>query len=64
MQGKYTGMTILEGSHLSFNVIRNKLTPRLGSLVPVLADEVDYALNLEIPPCKCEPLLELFVVHD
>ncbi|KAI1464315.1 cytochrome P450 [Daldinia caldariorum] len=52
MQGKYTGMTILLGSHLSFNVIRNKLTPRLGSLLPTLAEELNYSLGVEMPPCK------------
>lgn len=45
-------MNILVGSHLSFNVIRNKLTPKLGSMVPLLAEELDYALGVEIPSCK------------
>lgn len=45
-------MTILVGSHLSFNAVRNKLTPRLGLMLPALDDELDYGLGIEIPSCK------------
>lgn len=45
-------MTILVGSHLSFNAVRNKLTPRLGRILPALVDEIDYGLGIEIPSCK------------
>ncbi|KAI1273002.1 cytochrome P450 [Xylaria sp. FL0933] len=54
MHGKYTGMNILLGTHLSFNVVRNKLTPKLGSIIPLLAEELEYALSVEIPPCRGE----------
>lgn len=47
-------MDILLGTHLSFNVIRNKLTPRLGSTIPLLAEELEYAVGIEIPPCQGE----------
>ncbi|KAI1738014.1 cytochrome P450, partial [Xylaria scruposa] len=52
LHGAYTGMDILLGTHLSFNVIRNKLTPRLGSTIPLLAEELEYAFGVEIPPCQ------------
>lgn len=45
-------MTILLGTHLSFNVIRNKFTPRLGSMVDTFASEVERALDVEMPSCK------------
>lgn len=45
-------MTVLLGTHLSFNVIRNKFTPRLGSVVATFASEVEYALDVEMPACK------------
>lgn len=52
MHGDITGMNIITNSHLSFNVIRNKFTPRLGSMVPTFLEEVDYALKKEMSPCK------------
>lgn len=52
MLGTYTGMQILEGSHLSFNTIRNKLTPQIGAMIPLLVDELDHALSVELPSCE------------
>jgi hypothetical protein len=46
--GEYTGMNILVGSHLSFSVIRNKLTLKIGNMVPIIEDEVSYALKEEL----------------
>ncbi|RYC60678.1 hypothetical protein CHU98_g5548 [Xylaria longipes] len=39
-------MDILLGTHLSFNVIRNKLTPRLGSTIPLLAEELEIMTRI------------------
>ncbi|KAH8168206.1 hypothetical protein CIB48_g10 [Xylaria polymorpha] len=39
-------MDILLGTHLSFNVIRNKLTPRLGSTIPLLAEELEIMARI------------------
>ena len=44
-------MNVLIGSHLSFNVIRSKLTPRLGDIIPSLAEELCHGLSTEIPCC-------------
>ncbi|KAI0474456.1 cytochrome P450 [Xylaria cf. heliscus] len=52
LHGTYTGMNILLGTHLSFNVVRNKLTPQLSSTIPVLAEELEYAFSVEIPSCR------------
>jgi hypothetical protein len=52
MLGTYTGMKILVGSHLSFNVIRNKLTPRLGVTIPVIEDEIQYGFARDVPNCQ------------
>ncbi|KAF4635644.1 hypothetical protein G7Y89_g2444 [Cudoniella acicularis] len=54
VMGDYTGMNILVGSHLSFNVIRNKLTPNLGDMIPIMEDEMRYAMTQEMPPCRGE----------
>lgn len=52
--GEYTGMKILVGSHLSFNVVRNKLTPRIGEVIPIIKDEMIYSFHKEIPQCQGE----------
>lgn len=52
LHGDVTGMTVLLGTHLSFNVIRNKFTPRLGSMAATFASEVEYALDVEMPARK------------
>ncbi|KAH8655096.1 cytochrome P450 [Tricladium varicosporioides] len=54
VMGDYTGMNILVGSHLNFNVIRNKLTPKLGDMTPIIEDEMRYAIKREMPPCRDE----------
>jgi hypothetical protein len=50
--GPYTGIDILLDSHLSFHAIRNGLAPKLGSLVPIIEEEMDHALEREIPVSK------------
>jgi hypothetical protein len=47
--GPYTGIDVLLDSHLSFQAIRNGLAPKLGSLVPIIEEEMDHALEREIP---------------
>ncbi|KAK3367922.1 cytochrome P450 [Podospora didyma] len=54
MGGDYSGISILVGSHLTFNVVRNKLTPKMGAMLPLLVDELEHAMKVEIPPCKGE----------
>jgi hypothetical protein len=50
--GPYTGIDILLDGHLSFHAIRNGLAPKLGSLVPIIEEEMDHALEREIPASK------------
>lgn len=50
--GPYTGIDILLGSHLSPHVIQTKLTPRLGSFVEVIEDELNFAMRKDFPTCK------------
>ena len=50
--GPYTGIDILLDSHLSFHAIRNGLAPKLESLVPIIEEEMDHALEREIPASK------------
>jgi hypothetical protein len=50
--GPYTGIDILLTSHLSFHAIRKGLAPKLGSLVPTIEDEMEFALKRELPRCK------------
>lgn len=50
--GKYTNIDILLGSHLSPRAVQTKLTPRLGSFVGVIEDELNFAMDNDFPPCK------------
>jgi len=50
--GKYTGIDVLVGSHLSNAAVRTRLTPRLGSFIPIIEEELNYGLLKEMPPCK------------
>jgi ent-kaurene oxidase len=52
LHGDITGLDILLGTHLTFNVTRNKFTPRLSSMVSTFAEEIDFAIKTEIPACK------------
>jgi hypothetical protein len=50
--GPYTGIDVLLDSHLSLHAIHNGLAPKLGSLVPIIEEEMDHALEREIPVSK------------
>ncbi|KAJ4412458.1 hypothetical protein N0V82_008777 [Gnomoniopsis sp. IMI 355080] len=52
MLGSYTGMSILTTSHLTFDAVRNKFTPKIGHMLPLLVDELEYCLPKIIPSCK------------
>ena len=47
--GKYTGIDVLIGSHLSLNAVQTRLTPRLGSFVSVIEEELEFAMKEEFP---------------
>lgn len=42
---------MLEGD-LHTRTLQQKLTPTLGLLMPVIKDELDYALGMEVPDCE------------
>lgn len=50
--GPYTGIDVLLGSHLSPHAIQTKLTPRLGSFVEIIEDELNFAMANDFPTCK------------
>ena len=50
--GKYTGIDVLIGSHLSLNAVQTRLTPRLGSFVDIIEEELDFAMKEEFPTLK------------
>lgn len=52
LMGEYTNIDILLGSHLSPRAVQTKLTPRLGSFVGVIEDELNFAMDSDFPPCK------------
>jgi len=42
---------LLRNSDLHRRTIQQKLTPSLGTLIPPIKDELDYALQVVMPPC-------------
>ena len=52
VMGEYTGLSILASSYLNYNVIRKKLTPKLGKMKTKMEDEMRYAIAREMPPCR------------
>ncbi|KAL2816441.1 cytochrome P450 [Aspergillus cavernicola] len=54
LMSNYTGIDILIGSHLSMNVVKTQLVPRLGSFIPIIEEELDYGFQKEFPSCKDE----------
>ncbi|KAI1500520.1 cytochrome P450 monooxygenase [Biscogniauxia marginata] len=50
--GRFSTTTIMLESDLPIRVLQQKLTPSLNSTIPLLGDELDYALGVEVPHCK------------
>jgi hypothetical protein len=50
----HTGVTIIHGTHLNYNVVRRQLTPRLGGMMPELHAEMEDALKAVMPACDGE----------
>ena len=53
-QGVYSATSILTESDLHSRVIRGALTPKLGLLVPIIRNELHYAMTQELPEIDCE----------
>lgn len=57
--GDWTNGNIFETSDVQTRVLQTKLTPNLSTLVPIVRDELQYALQKELPPCDGEDWVEL-----
>ncbi|KAF7955865.1 hypothetical protein EAE96_004787 [Botrytis aclada] len=51
-QGNYNTIDILLRGNLHTHAIHTRLTPKLGLFVPLICEEMKWALTQEIPPCK------------
>jgi hypothetical protein len=47
--GAYTGLGIILDSHLHFHALQQHLTPNLASAVGQVKDELDFALQVDLP---------------
>ena len=47
--GKYTTTDIMLEGDLHTRILQTKLTPNLGSLIPVVQDELEHAMRDELP---------------
>lgn len=54
MAGTWCTADIIMKSDLHFRMIQHKLTPNLVSTIPMVKNELDDALRVEIPDCKGE----------
>lgn len=51
-QGNYSTIDILLEGNLHTHVIQTRLTPKLGTLVAPICQEIRQSLATELPPCK------------
>ena len=54
--GRYTKINIILKSDLHFRTLQLKLTPNLNNLLGPMQEELEFALNEEIPKCSGAPL--------
>jgi len=54
LMGTYTNMNIILKSNLHFRTLQLKLTPNLNNLVEPMKDELNFAIQKEIPDCTGE----------
>ena len=47
-EGVYSATSILTESNLHSRVLQTKLTPKLGPLVPIILNELEYAMTQEL----------------
>lgn len=52
LMGSHTNMNIILHNNLHFRTLQLKLTPNLGNLVNPMKDELNYAIQKELPNCE------------
>lgn len=53
LMGSHTNMNIILRNDLHFRTLQLKLTPNLGSLTNPMKDELDYAIQKDMPAREC-----------
>ena len=48
-QGVYSAISILTESNLHSRVLQTRLTPKLGPLIPIIREELEYSMTQELP---------------
>lgn len=51
LSGSSTNMNIILKNNLHFRALQEKLTPNLNKLTQPMINELDYAINTELPAC-------------
>ncbi|KAF2183915.1 cytochrome P450 [Zopfia rhizophila CBS 207.26] len=54
LSGNHTNMNIILKNNLHFRTLQEKLTPNLAKLAQPMQDELDFAINKELPRCDGE----------
>ena len=52
LMGGHTNMDIILRNNLHFRTLQLKLTPNLNSLTAPMREELDYAIEKELPDCQ------------
>ena len=52
LMGTHTNMNIILRNNLHFRTLQLKLTPNLGSLTDPMKEELEFALQKELPNCE------------
>ena len=57
LMGSYTNMNIILRNNLHFRALQLKLTPNLNNLTGPMLDEIDHAIQKEMPDSQGKELL-------
>ncbi|SMQ45737.1 unnamed protein product [Zymoseptoria tritici ST99CH_1A5] len=60
--GAYTGGKVFAESDLQNRILMQKVTPNLGAFIPIIEDELQYALDMELPKTDNTGWLEVDMV--
>lgn len=52
LMGSHTNMNIILRNNLHFRTLVEKVTPNLNFLTPPMQDELDYAVEKDLPECE------------
>ena len=60
--GRYASLDTESAGRVFFCVIKTKLTPNLGTFAPLIQDELEHALTVEMPEAQGKNMADTHVM--